>query len=69
VQKEINKVALAYILDLRGDLLIAKRGQSTHTVGFWEFPGGKLKGGESRVQAIQREFLEELAIEVAATTL
>lgn len=69
MQNEINKVALAYILDLRGDLFIAKRGQSKHTVGFWEFPGGELKGGGSRVQAIQREFLEELAIEVAATTL
>lgn len=64
MQKTITKVALAYIFDAQGRVLIAKRPQSKHMGGFWEFPGGKLELGESPVQAIEREILEELAIRV-----
>jgi mutator protein MutT len=64
LQKTITKVALAYIFDAQGRVLIAKRCQSKHMGGFWEFPGGKLELGESPVQAIEREILEELAIRV-----
>ena len=69
LQKTITKVALAYIFDAEDRVLIAKRPQSKHMGGFWEFPGGKLELGESPLQAIQREILEELAIEVAGTAV
>jgi 8-oxo-dGTP diphosphatase len=69
LQKTITKVALAYIFDAEDRVLIAKRPQSKHMGGFWEFPGGKLEPGESPLQAIQREILEELAIVVAGTAV
>lgn len=67
MQKTVTKVALAYIFDAQDRVLIAKRPQSKHMGGFWEFPGGKLEQGESPLQAIAREIFEELAIEVVGT--
>lgn len=32
--------------------------------GLWEFPGGKVEEGESISQALQREFMEELDVEI-----
>ena len=45
-------------------ILIAKRPQHLHQGGLWEFPGGKVNPGESTYQALQRELLEELGIQV-----
>jgi len=45
-------------------VLIAKRPEHLHQGGLWEFPGGKVASGESPEQALKRELMEELAIEV-----
>ena len=42
--------------------LIAQRAAHKMYGGFWEFPGGKTRPGESPEQALHREFLEELDI-------
>ena len=65
----MTEVALAYIFDAQGRVLIAKRPQNKHMGGYWEFPGGKLDLGESPAQAIEREIFEELAICVTATNV
>lgn len=51
---------------VRGDgrVLIAQRPPGRHLAGGWEFPGGKLEAGESRVAALSREIREELGIEI-----
>jgi len=62
-RKPIEVVA-AVIRDAKGNILIAKRPSDKHQGGKWEFPGGKVEGGESRRAALARELQEELGIEV-----
>ena len=47
-----------------GQLLISQRPAGGHLAGLWEFPGGKREAHESFAQALQRELMEELGIEV-----
>ncbi len=47
-----------------GRLLIAQRKADDMLGGLWEFPGGRVEGGESHEQALVRELDEELAIAV-----
>ena len=59
--KVIHVVAAA-ICDDRGQVLVARRAQSAHQGGLWEFPGGKVEAGESRETALSRELQKELGI-------
>jgi 8-oxo-dGTP diphosphatase len=57
-------VAVGVISDGGTRILVARRAQDAHQGGLWEFPGGKVEPGESVQDALRRELLEELAIEV-----
>ena len=53
-------VVAGVIRDPRGRVLITQRPHGKSLAGQWEFPGGKRAAGESRFEALKREFLEEL---------
>jgi 8-oxo-dGTP diphosphatase len=53
-------VVVAAVIEQAGRFLITRRLQGTHLAGYWEFPGGKVHEGETQMQALQRELLEEL---------
>ncbi|TLX55365.1 hypothetical protein DN824_19940 [Stutzerimonas nosocomialis] len=59
-------VAAAVIRGAEGRVLIARRPETAHQGGLWEFPGGKVEHAETVRDALVRELREELAIEVAA---
>ena len=59
-------VAAAVIRGADGKILIARRADTQHQGGLWEFPGGKVEAGESVQAALGRELQEELDIVVKA---
>ena len=67
-QTELNRISVVagILVDESDAVLIADRAQSTSMQEFWEFPGGKVADGESRMDALERELREELGIETDA---
>ncbi|WP_444893043.1 8-oxo-dGTP diphosphatase MutT [Microbulbifer sp. TRSA001] len=61
---KIVHVAVGVVTRGDGKILIARRPDHLHMGGRWEFPGGKVEAGESVQEALYRELLEEVAIEV-----
>lgn len=57
-------VAAAALVDKDGRVLVAQRPEGKPMAGLWEFPGGKVKEGETPEFALCREIEEELGIEV-----
>jgi 8-oxo-dGTP diphosphatase len=59
-------VAVGVLIDAEGRFLLTSRPAGKVYAGHWEFPGGKLEAGESVEQALRRELVEELGIEIGA---
>ncbi|HUG43082.1 MAG TPA: (deoxy)nucleoside triphosphate pyrophosphohydrolase [Acidobacteriota bacterium] len=54
------------ILICQGKVWVQRRPEAGHLGGYWEFPGGKLKPGESPESALIREIREELGLDLTA---
>lgn len=68
MQKEKTHIgAYAYIED-DGKLLLTKKQKGPYS-GQWDFPGGRIEFGESPVEALRRECLEELGMDFASCRL
>jgi mutator protein MutT len=59
-------VVVAAVVEHQGEFLVARRLEGTHLAGYWEFPGGKVRPGETHEQALQREIVEELNTGIAS---
>ncbi len=57
---------VAAVLRREGRYLVGRRPAHKRHGGLWEFPGGKVLAGESRLDAARRELAEELELEVLA---
>jgi mutator protein MutT len=56
-------VAIAVIV--RGvKVLVCQRPEGGSFAGYWEFPGGKREPGETVIECLRREVMEELALKV-----
>jgi 8-oxo-dGTP diphosphatase len=62
-------VAAVALVDTDGRVLLARRPEGKAMAGLWEFPGGKVKPGETPESALIRELTEELGIDVHASCL
>jgi 8-oxo-dGTP diphosphatase len=62
-------VAAVALIDADGRVLLAQRPEGKAMAGLWEFPGGKVDGGETPEAALIRELAEELGVDVAASCL
>jgi len=52
------------LIERQGRVLIARRPTNKHLALKWEFPGGKVDGGETPQAALIREIKEELGCDV-----
>lgn len=59
-------VAAGILRDGAERVLITERLCDGPFDGLWEFPGGKINGDETVVEALKRELTEELGVEVTA---
>jgi len=57
------------LIERDGRYLIAQRRARDFLGGYWEFPGGKRKSGESWEACLRRELREELGVSVRAIRL
>lgn len=63
-RKHYNVVAA--VIEFDGRVLCMQRGETrySYTSHLWEFPGGKVEQGETSEQALHRELIEEMALDV-----
>ncbi len=54
----------AAVIEADGRYLITRRTKG-HLEGYWEFPGGKVRPGETLPECLRREVREELGVEVS----
>lgn len=57
-------IVTAAIIRRDGEILITRRPEGKRQGGLWEFPGGKLEGGETPDACLCREIREELDLEI-----
>jgi 8-oxo-dGTP diphosphatase len=62
--EEGSHIAVGVVFNSFGQVLVALRTKDKLQGGFWEFPGGKVEVGETVEQALMRELLEEVGIEI-----
>ncbi|MBP6860995.1 MAG: NUDIX domain-containing protein [Neisseriaceae bacterium] len=66
--KPWTEVVAGVLYNDAGQFLLSSRPEGKAYAGYWEFAGGKVEPGETEFAALQREFQEELGIDIVAAT-
>jgi 8-oxo-dGTP diphosphatase len=67
--RPLIQVAVGVLFLPDGRFLLTTRPPGKVYEGHWEFPGGKVEAGETIAQALKRELIEELGIDIEDCTL
>ncbi len=67
--KPVVLVVAVALVDADGRVLVARRPEGKAMAGLWEFPGGKVRDGETPEAALVRELREELGIDTKGSCL
>lgn len=62
------EIAVGIVRTDEGKIFVTQRNEGSHLAGYWEFPGGKIKSGETQEDALLRELAEEIDIYVLNAT-
>lgn len=64
--ERIVDVVCVVLVDDAGNVFVARRPPDKSLGGLWEFPGGKVDTGEMMEDALRRELMEELQMQVGS---
>lgn len=65
---KLIEVVAGVLYNTQGEFLLSSRPAGKAYAGYWEFAGGKVETGETYLAALQREFKEELGINIIHAT-
>jgi 8-oxo-dGTP diphosphatase len=65
--RPLTEVAVGILIHADGKYLLTTRPTGKAYAGYWEFPGGKLEAGETVVEALRRELIEEIGVTIQDT--
>jgi 8-oxo-dGTP diphosphatase len=63
-ERPIQRIIVGAAIVENGRVLACARADPPEVAGRWEFPGGKLEPGETEIEALVRECIEELGVTV-----
>lgn len=63
-ERPIQRIIVGAAIVENGRVLACARADPPEVAGRWEFPGGKVEPGETEIEALVRECVEELGVEV-----
>jgi len=63
-ERPIQRIIVGAAIVENGLVLACARADPPEVAGRWEFPGGKVEPGETEVEALIRECVEELGVQV-----